>query len=261
MENQPLDLRPGRKGWLLKYSGLDVAFCPDMGVDSLATNIMKEIRSLFFPVVACLFWAQTSLVFAVETNPLTNLSALQMRLDNYLAQPKYETALWGIKVISATSGRTIYEHHPERLMSPASNSKLFTGALALDTLGGDFRFRTPVLAAGRIQANGTLQGDLWVVGQGDPSWNERRLGTNFLAVFDPFIAILTKAGEAFVTPLSVSALTGDKVDTDLFSLTDEAEMGHIEMSRDADLLVVAPATATTLSFSCPLKPGLTISTV
>ncbi|WP_413990989.1 bifunctional phosphopantothenoylcysteine decarboxylase/phosphopantothenate--cysteine ligase CoaBC [Labrys okinawensis] len=56
-------------------------------------------------------------------------------------------------------------------------------------------------------------------------------------------AILTKAGEAFVTPLSVSALTGDKVYTDLFSLTDEAEMGHIEMSRDADLLVVAPATA------------------
>jgi phosphopantothenoylcysteine decarboxylase/phosphopantothenate--cysteine ligase len=56
-------------------------------------------------------------------------------------------------------------------------------------------------------------------------------------------AILTKAGEAFVTPLSVAALTGDAVHTDLFSLTDEAEMGHIELSRDADLLVVAPATA------------------
>lgn len=56
-------------------------------------------------------------------------------------------------------------------------------------------------------------------------------------------AILTKAGAEFVTPLSVSSLTGDKVLTDLFSLTDEAEMGHIEMSRDADLLVVAPGTA------------------
>jgi phosphopantothenoylcysteine decarboxylase/phosphopantothenate--cysteine ligase len=56
-------------------------------------------------------------------------------------------------------------------------------------------------------------------------------------------AILTKAGEAFVTPLSIAALTEDKVHTDLFSLTDEAEMGHIELSRDADLLVVAPATA------------------
>jgi len=55
--------------------------------------------------------------------------------------------------------------------------------------------------------------------------------------------ILTKAGEQFVTPLSVGALTGDKVYTDLFDLTDEAEMGHIQLSRDADLLVVAPATA------------------
>jgi len=56
-------------------------------------------------------------------------------------------------------------------------------------------------------------------------------------------AILTHAGAQFVTPLSVSSLTGDKVYQDLFSLTDEAEMGHIQLSRDADLLVVAPATA------------------
>ena len=56
-------------------------------------------------------------------------------------------------------------------------------------------------------------------------------------------AILTGAGAQFVTPLSVSALTGDKVYSELFSLTDEAEMGHIQLSRSADLVVVAPATA------------------
>ncbi|WP_460448360.1 bifunctional phosphopantothenoylcysteine decarboxylase/phosphopantothenate--cysteine ligase CoaBC [Alsobacter sp. SYSU BS001988] len=55
--------------------------------------------------------------------------------------------------------------------------------------------------------------------------------------------ILTKAAQEFVTPLSAASLSGDKAYTDLFSLTDEAEMGHIELSRDADLLVVAPATA------------------
>ncbi|HSV29830.1 MAG TPA: bifunctional phosphopantothenoylcysteine decarboxylase/phosphopantothenate--cysteine ligase CoaBC [Candidatus Omnitrophota bacterium] len=55
--------------------------------------------------------------------------------------------------------------------------------------------------------------------------------------------ILTKGGEQFVTPLSVAALSGDKVYQDLFSLTDEAEMGHIRLSREADLVVVAPATA------------------
>src|SRR6201996_4763556 len=56
-------------------------------------------------------------------------------------------------------------------------------------------------------------------------------------------AILTHAGAEFVTPLSVSALTADKVYSELFNLTDESEMGHIELSRSADLVVVAPATA------------------
>jgi phosphopantothenoylcysteine decarboxylase/phosphopantothenate--cysteine ligase len=55
--------------------------------------------------------------------------------------------------------------------------------------------------------------------------------------------ILTKAGEQFVTPLSLAAISEDKVYSELFSLTDEAEMGHIELSRSADLVVVAPATA------------------
>ena len=55
--------------------------------------------------------------------------------------------------------------------------------------------------------------------------------------------VLTRAGAEFVTPLSASALAGRKVFTDLFDLTDEAEMGHIELSRSADLIVVAPATA------------------
>lgn len=56
-------------------------------------------------------------------------------------------------------------------------------------------------------------------------------------------AILTRAGSEFITPLSVSSLTGEKCYTELFNLTDEAEMGHIELSRSTDLVVVAPATA------------------
>lgn len=55
--------------------------------------------------------------------------------------------------------------------------------------------------------------------------------------------VLTRAGAEFVTTLSLSALAGSKVYQDLFDLTDEAEMGHIELSRAADLVVVAPATA------------------
>ena len=55
--------------------------------------------------------------------------------------------------------------------------------------------------------------------------------------------VLTEAGAQFVTALSVSALAGEKVHTSLFDLTDEADMGHIQLSRVADLIVVAPATA------------------
>ncbi len=56
-------------------------------------------------------------------------------------------------------------------------------------------------------------------------------------------AILTSAGAEFVTPLSLSVLTEEKAFTDLFDLKDEAEIGHIRLSREADLIVVAPATA------------------
>src|SRR5919106_3390033 len=55
--------------------------------------------------------------------------------------------------------------------------------------------------------------------------------------------ILTAAGAEFVTPLAVASLSGERVFSELFSLTDEAEIGHIRLSREADLVVVAPATA------------------
>jgi len=59
--------------------------------------------------------------------------------------------------------------------------------------------------------------------------------------------VMTKAAQQFVTPLSLAALSEDKVYTDLFSLTDESEMGHIRLSREADVVVVAPATADILA--------------
>jgi phosphopantothenoylcysteine decarboxylase/phosphopantothenate--cysteine ligase len=60
-------------------------------------------------------------------------------------------------------------------------------------------------------------------------------------------AVLTKAGTQFVTPLSVAALTNEKAFTDLFDLNDEHEIGHIRLSREADLIIVAPATADLLA--------------
>lgn len=56
-------------------------------------------------------------------------------------------------------------------------------------------------------------------------------------------AVITGAGKQFITPLSLASLTGEKVHEELFSLTDESDMGHIELSRSADIVLVAPATA------------------
>jgi len=59
--------------------------------------------------------------------------------------------------------------------------------------------------------------------------------------------VMSKSAEQFVTPLALASVSGDKVYTDLFSLTDEHEMGHINLSREADVILVAPATANTLA--------------
>tara|TARA_R110002153_G_scaffold17725_4_gene61751 strand:+ start:226 stop:1458 length:1233 start_codon:yes stop_codon:yes gene_type:complete len=73
--------------------------------------------------------------------------------------------------------------------------------------------------------------------------------------------VLTEGGKQFVTPLSLSALSEDKVYDDLFSLTDEHEMGHINLSREADVVLVAPASADILAKMAAGLAGDLASTV
>jgi D-alanyl-D-alanine carboxypeptidase/D-alanyl-D-alanine-endopeptidase (penicillin-binding protein 4) len=131
---------------------------------------------------------------AAETNAVTTLTGLASQIEAHLAEPKFSAATWAIKVVSLDSGRILYENHADRLMSPASNSKLYTGAVVLDRFGGDYQIATPVFATAPVDASGTLPGDLIISGRGDPSWNSRRLGSNFWDIFEPFVAVLTKAG-------------------------------------------------------------------
>jgi phosphopantothenoylcysteine decarboxylase/phosphopantothenate--cysteine ligase len=84
---------------------------------------------------------------------------------------------------------------------------------------------------------------LLIVGGGVAAYKALELARLFRKADVAVRPILTAAGAEFVTALSLSAICEDKVYTDLFSLTDEAQMGHIELSRSADLVVVAPATA------------------
>jgi phosphopantothenoylcysteine decarboxylase/phosphopantothenate--cysteine ligase len=84
---------------------------------------------------------------------------------------------------------------------------------------------------------------LLIVGGGVAAYKALELARLFRKAGVGVRPILTAAGAEFVTPLSLAALCEDKVYQELFSLTDEAQMGHIELSRSADLIVVAPATA------------------
>ena len=84
---------------------------------------------------------------------------------------------------------------------------------------------------------------LLIIGGGIAAYKALDLIRRLREVGATVTPVMTRAAAEFVTPLSVAALAGEKVYTDLFDLTDEAEMGHIQLSRVADLIVVAPATA------------------
>ena len=88
---------------------------------------------------------------------------------------------------------------------------------------------------------------LLIIGGGIAAYKSLLLVRELQQQGDEVRSVLTGAGARFVTPLSLQALTGEKVYSDLFSLDDESEMGHIRLSREADLLIVAPATADLLA--------------
>lgn len=160
---------------------------------------MKTSRSLvgYFAIVSLLLGLTLRAAVSPQPPPLpavASLSELQAKIEAHVTQPKFAGAAWGVKIVSLDTGRTLYEHAADRRLSPASNSKLYSGALALDQLGADYRMRTPILASAAVDGAGELKGNLIVSGRGDPSWDPRRLKQDFMAVFEPFVAVVKKAG-------------------------------------------------------------------
>lgn len=127
-------------------------------------------------------------------NSLGTLSELRQRLTAVVSQPKYDAALWGVKVVSLNTGKTLFEDNARKLFSPASNCKLYTVALALERLGPDYRIKTSLYSSARPDAAGVLNGDLIVYGRGDPTINARLHGGNIFQALQPLVAALTKAG-------------------------------------------------------------------
>lgn len=151
---------------------------------------------------------------SVQTQPATtprdpeSLSVLQKRLAAHLDQPRFAAASWGVKIISLDTGAKLFERNAGKLLKPASNAKLFTGALALDRLGPDFRIGTSVHATAPPNAKGVVKGDLIVYGRGDPSFAARFNGGDYTKSLEPLVAALMNAG--------VKQVTGDLIGDESF---------------------------------------------
>jgi len=101
---------------------------------------------------------------------------LRLAIDSMVGQPQFRNAQLGILVVNPVRGDTLYSHNAGKLFIPASNQKLITGAVALETLGAEFRFATTVALRGAI-ADGVIDGDLVVIGTGDPSVSDHMRGS------------------------------------------------------------------------------------
>lgn len=102
-------------------------------------------------------------------------ASLKEQVDAILGRSAFNNATVGVLIRSLPSNEVVYERDAHRSLVPASNQKLATAAIALHTLGKDFRYQTSVLTTGDIDAKGTLHGDLYIRGSGDPTLTSARL--------------------------------------------------------------------------------------
>jgi D-alanyl-D-alanine carboxypeptidase/D-alanyl-D-alanine-endopeptidase (penicillin-binding protein 4) len=93
---------------------------------------------------------------------------LGRKVDEAIEGSEFRAARWGVYVMSLRDGRVIYARDADRPFTPASNMKVYTTAVALDTLGADYRWRTSVYAEKQQDERGTINGDLTLYGRGAP---------------------------------------------------------------------------------------------
>jgi serine-type D-Ala-D-Ala carboxypeptidase/endopeptidase (penicillin-binding protein 4) len=101
------------------------------------------------------------------------VAALRAKVEKILGAADVNRGYWGMLVEDADSGEVLYSLNADRYLLPASNAKLFTAALTLATLGSDYCFHTTVESHSHADSEGLLQGDLVLVGRGDPNLSNR----------------------------------------------------------------------------------------
>jgi len=136
-----------------------------------------SLRAWFF--VAALLGSPYSFAHPPKKNSPARVAAdiarFQQDAETALAIPVAQKSFIGVLIVDAATGRTLYELNADRYFTPASNTKLFTTALAMSTLGPEYRFRTTIETHGTLDSAGRLRGDLTLVGRGDPDFSNRRI--------------------------------------------------------------------------------------
>jgi serine-type D-Ala-D-Ala carboxypeptidase/endopeptidase (penicillin-binding protein 4) len=123
---------------------------------------------------------------------------------------------WGLLIIDAQTGETLFEKNADSYFVPASNMKLFTTALALAKLGPDYRFHTTLETRGTISPDGKLAGDLVLVGRGDPNLSNRKFPYELKEEFDgPPEKALAELADALAAR-GVKEISGDVVGDDSY---------------------------------------------
>ncbi|HTZ47909.1 MAG TPA: D-alanyl-D-alanine carboxypeptidase/D-alanyl-D-alanine-endopeptidase [Verrucomicrobiae bacterium] len=151
-----------------------------------------------------------------STATVTAAGRFAVRAEQLMQAAPVDKGEWGLLVVDAVTGEMLYEKNADKYFVPASNMKLLTTALALDTLGADYRFRTTVETNGTIQPGGKLSGDLILVGRGDPNLSNRKFPFELKEEFDgpPEKALAELADQ--VVARGVKEIGGDVVGDDSY---------------------------------------------
>jgi D-alanyl-D-alanine carboxypeptidase/D-alanyl-D-alanine-endopeptidase (penicillin-binding protein 4) len=138
------------------------------------------------------------------------------RVDVALAASPASKGEWGLLIVDAATGDTLYTLNADKYFVPASNMKLLTTAFALAKLGQDYRFHTTLETRGTISPDGKLAGDLFLVGRGDPNLSNRRFPYNLKEEFDgPPERVLIELADALVAK-GVKEIAGDIIGDDSY---------------------------------------------
>jgi serine-type D-Ala-D-Ala carboxypeptidase/endopeptidase (penicillin-binding protein 4) len=138
------------------------------------------------------------------------------RAETLLAASPARKGDWGLLVVDAETGETLFERNADGYFVPASNMKLFTTALALAKLGPDYKFHTTLETRGTMSADGRLSGDVLLVGRGDPNLSNRRFPFELREEFDgPPEKVLIELAEALAAR-GVKEISGDVIGDDSY---------------------------------------------